>query len=69
VCSSADQELKLRRNYGVELISDFVEGRDGLQASARRSAEVEGKAGGGRRESSAEEEKEGPRAGIAAGWS
>ena len=48
-CRSADQELKLRRNWVVEeLVGGFVEGRKGLLEFARNSAELE-------------DEREGPR--------
>ena len=41
-CRTADQELKLRRNWVVEeLVSGFVEGRESLLTFARRAAEVE----------------------------
>src|ERR1700733_2643781 len=41
-CRTADQELKLRRNWVVEeLVSGFVEERDGLLSFARKCAEAD----------------------------
>lgn len=41
-CRTADQELKLRRNWAVEeLVSGFVEERDGLLNFARKCAEAD----------------------------
>jgi E3 ubiquitin-protein ligase RAD18 len=52
-CRTADQELKLRRNWVVEeLVSGFVEERDGLLNFARKCAEAD---------TENQEEGEGPR--------